>query len=120
VLVVDDSRDGAESLALLLRLKGHDVRVAHDGLAALEAARANRPDLAILDIGMPGMDGYELAQRLREEPGLAKLVLVALTGWGQAEDRRRSQEAGFNHHLTKPADPAALERLLGEAKRVGA
>jgi PAS domain S-box-containing protein len=120
VLVVDDSRDGAESLALLLRLKGHDVRVAHDGLAALEAAQASPPDLAILDIGMPGMDGYELARRLRQKPGLGKLVLVALTGWGQAEDRRRSQEAGFNQHLTKPADPAALDRLLGEAKRVRA
>ena len=90
LLVVDDNEDAAESLAMLLRLQGHDVRVAHDGVTALEAADYFLPALIFLDIGMPGMDGYEVARRLRKMPALQNTVLAALTGWGQAEDRRRS------------------------------
>jgi signal transduction histidine kinase/CheY-like chemotaxis protein len=111
-LVVDDNVDAAESLALLLRLEGHDVRVAHDGPAALAAVEAEPPDLVFLDIGMPVMNGYDVARRLRQQPGLENLVLVAMTGWGQEEDRRRSQEAGFDHHLIKPVEPEALHKLL--------
>ena len=117
VLIVDDNEDAAHSLALLLRLIGQDVRTAHDGPAALEVVRDFQPDIAFLDIGLPGMNGYELAKRLRQEPGGDKVFLVALTGWGQEEDRRRSREAGFDHHLTKPADPAALEPLLSQSRK---
>jgi PAS domain S-box-containing protein len=112
ILVVDDNVDAAESLALLLRMEGHDVRVAHDGPAALAAVEAEPPDLVFLDIGMPVMNGYDVARRLRQRPGLGRLVLVAMTGWGQEEDRRRSQEAGFDHHLVKPVEPEALHKLL--------
>lgn len=113
VLVVDDNLDSAESLSLLLELMGHEVRTAHDGEQALAEADAFRPDLVLMDIGMPRMDGYEAARRLREAEWAASIILVALTGWGQDEDRRRSEAAGFNHHLIKPVDPAALEALLG-------
>ncbi len=112
LLVVDDNQDAAISLATLLRLQGHDVRVAHDGAAALEAAQTLRPALIFLDLGMPRMDGYEVARRIRTTPGLEGTVLAALTGWGQQEDRRRTAEAGFDHHLVKPPEPKALERLL--------
>jgi signal transduction histidine kinase len=116
VLVVDDNVDAAQSLAMLLRILGQDVRTAHNGRSALEAARASMPEIAILDIGLPGMDGHELARRLRDEPGGAAVVIIALTGWGQDVDRRRSAEAGFDHHLTKPADPEALRKLLSQAR----
>ncbi len=112
ILVVDDNRDAAESLAMLLRLDGHEVRVAHNGSAALEIAPVYLPEMAFLDIGMPGMDGYQLARLLRMLPGLDKVRLAALTGWGQLEDRRRSKEAGFEHHLVKPLEPAALDEIL--------
>jgi CheY-like chemotaxis protein len=112
ILVVDDNVDAAESLALVLRMEGHEVRVAHDGPAALAAVEAEPPDLVFLDIGMPVMNGYDVAQRLRQRPGLENLVLVAMTGWGQEEDRRRSQEAGFDHHLVKPVEPETLHKLL--------
>jgi CheY-like chemotaxis protein len=115
VLVVDDNRDAARSLATLLRIMGHDVRTAHNGQSALEAARASMPEIAILDIGLPGMDGHELARRMRDEPGGAAVLIIALTGWGQDVDRRRSAEAGFDHHLTKPADAEALRKLLSQA-----
>jgi PAS domain S-box-containing protein len=118
LLVVDDNEDSANSLAMMLRLNGHEVRVAFSGVAALEMTKVYTPDMVFLDIGMPGMDGYEVARRMRQQPGLQNIVLVALTGWGQQEDRRRTAEAGFNHHLVKPLDPDALERLLVEAKRV--
>ncbi len=114
LLVVDDNRDAADSLATLLRLQGHDVRVVHDGVAALEAAKRFRPALIFLDLGMPRMDGYEVARRIRTTPGLEGTVLAALTGWGQQEDRRRTAEAGFDHHLVKPPEPKALERLLSD------
>jgi CheY-like chemotaxis protein/two-component sensor histidine kinase len=112
LLVVDDNEDAAHSLAMLLRLQGHEVRVAHDGPSALEVATSYLPDLVFLDIGMPGMDGYDVARRLRKTPGLEKTVLAALTGWGQQEDRRRTAEAGFNHHLVKPPEPKVLDELL--------
>ena len=115
ILVVDDNRDGAESLALLLRAGGHAVRTAHDGAEALEAARAFRPQIVFLDIGLPGMDGYEAARRLRQEPGMEKGLLVALTGYGQEEDRRKALEAGFNVHLVKPADINTLQNIVARA-----
>ncbi len=117
LLVVDDNRDAADSLATLLRLHGHEVRVAHSGQAALEVTQAFNPDLIFLDIGMPGMDGYEVARRVRATPGLEGVVLAALTGWGQQEDRRRTAEAGFDHHLVKPPDPKVVEGVLAELKR---
>jgi PAS domain S-box-containing protein len=112
LLVVDDNRDAANTLALLLKLKGHTVRVAHDGQTALEIAASDRPDLIFLDIGMPGMDGYEVARRLRLDPDLRHIRLAALTGWGQAEDRRRSAESGFHHHLVKPPAAAEIDAVL--------
>ena len=112
VLVVDDNTDAAESLAALLAIGGHETRLAHDGLQAVEAARAFQPDVVFLDIGMPELDGHETARRIREQPWGKDMVLVALTGWGQIEDRRRSKEAGFNHHLVKPADPAVVAKLI--------
>ena len=117
VLIVDDNQDAADSLAILLRLQGHEVRVALSGAAALETTNAYVPDMVFLDIGMPGMDGYEVAHRLRQQPGLENVVLVALTGWGQQENRRRTAEAGFNHHLVKPPEPKAVENLLADLKR---
>jgi CheY-like chemotaxis protein len=112
VLVVDDSRDAAESLALVLRLQGHEARVALDGPEALDALDAFRPDAVLLDVGLPGMDGYEVARHIRQRPAFGRTTLVAVTGYGREEDRRRAAEAGFDHHLTKPADPAVLDRLL--------
>ncbi|WP_437662404.1 ATP-binding protein [Sorangium sp. So ce1182] len=112
VLVVDDNVDGAESLALLLRMSGHRTRAVHTGPEALTAARELGADVVFLDIGLPGMDGYEVARRLRADPGFAGLVLVALTGWGTEDDRRRAREAGFDHHLTKPVDAAEVRRLV--------
>jgi PAS domain S-box-containing protein len=115
ILVVDDNRDAADSLAELLRMVGHDVLLAHDGAQALEVAAANHPDTVLLDIGLPGMDGYEVARRLRERPDLARAHLIALTGYGQASDRRATSEAGFEAHLVKPVDFMELERLLAQA-----
>jgi PAS domain S-box-containing protein len=112
ILVVDDNWDAAQSLGMLLKIMGHEVRTAYDGAGGLEVVRTFRPDVALLDIGMPGMNGYELARRLRAQDDLRGMILVAVTGWGQEEDRLRSREAGFDLHLTKPADLAALEGLL--------
>jgi two-component system CheB/CheR fusion protein len=112
ILVVDDNIDAAESLACLLRLDGHDVQIAFEGHAAIAKAKEFQPEFAFLDIGMPAMDGYAVAARLREEKGAGNIFLVALTGWGQESDRRRSQEAGFDLHLVKPVDPDALRKIL--------
>jgi PAS domain S-box-containing protein len=112
ILIVDDNVDAVRSLALFLEMSGHEVRAAHNGPAALELAQTYQPDVVLLDIGMPGMDGYEVARRLRQAPGQEKVLLVALTGYGQEEDRRRSREATINHHLVKPTDPEALQALL--------
>jgi CheY-like chemotaxis protein len=112
VLIVDDNRDSAESVALLLKLLGADIHMTHDGPSALAAIDSFRPEVILMDIGLPGMDGYEVARRIRQRSELDHLTLIAITGWGQEDDRRRSREAGFQHHLVKPADPAALQALL--------
>jgi signal transduction histidine kinase/DNA-binding response OmpR family regulator len=112
ILVVDDNVDAADTLSALLEMGGHTTRVANDGYQAIEAAAAFQPQVVFLDIGLPGMNGYEVARKLRETPGMERGVLVALTGWGTREDRQRSTAAGFDHHLTKPADMNAVETLL--------
>jgi CheY-like chemotaxis protein len=112
ILVADDNQDAANTLAMLLRLAGHEVRTAHGGEAALSIARTFEPEIALLDIGMPDLNGYEVARRLRSTDRGKDLELIALTGWGQDEDKRRAQEAGFDHHLTKPVDPQRLDALL--------
>jgi CheY-like chemotaxis protein len=116
ILVVDDNVDAAESLAVLLRLEGHEVRVACDGPAALAAAQADPPEMMVLDLGMPEMDGFEVAQRLRGLPATRGTLLVALTGWAQEEDRRRCYEAGFDGHLSKPVEWEALRQFLAHPK----
>jgi len=113
VLVVDDSEDIAESLGRVLSLKGHEVHLAHDGEKAFALAGSLRPDIAVLDIGLPGMNGYELARAIRKQPWGRAITLIAVTGWGQLNDRRRSSEAGFNHHLVKPVEPTTLLQLIG-------
>ena len=112
VLIADDNRDAARLLAVLLRAMGQEVRVAHDGVEALEQAAATRPDLVLMDLGMPRLSGYDAARRLRAEPWGHDLLLVALTGWGQESDRQRSREAGFDHHLVKPVSAETLQQLL--------
>jgi CheY-like chemotaxis protein len=115
VLIVDDNADAAQTMQLLLKSLGHDVRVANDGGEALEAAAEFRPDIVLLDIGMPGMDGYEVARRLRTlKAGDPRPRIVAVTGWGQDLDRQQSREAGFDVHLVKPVDVAQLESILAE------
>ena len=117
ILIVDDNRDAADSLAMLLSLDGHDVHVSYTGRAALEAVREWRPSIVVLDLGLPDLNGFEVARRLRSDESLGPVRLIALTGWGQADDRRRTLEAGFDHHLTKPVDPDQLNRLLQGVER---
>jgi two-component system CheB/CheR fusion protein len=112
VLVVDDNKDEAVSLGLMLRMMGYAIELAHDGVEALEKAAAFRPDAVLLDIGLPRLNGYAVASQLRRQPQGERRLLIAMTGWGQEEDRRRSSAAGFDHHLVKPADPAVLAELL--------
>ncbi len=112
ILVADDNLDSAESMAIALRLMGHDVLTAHDGVAAVEAAERDRPDVVLLDLGMPRMNGYDACRRIRELDGGGKILVIAQTGWGQEEDQSRTREAGFDGHLTKPADFEVLEKLL--------
>ena len=112
ILVVDDNRDSASTLAILLRLMGNVTKTANDGVEAVEAASDFRPDVVLLDIGLPILDGYEACRRIRQQPGGAEMVMVAVTGWGQGEDRARSSEAGFDHHLVKPVDQATLAEIL--------
>ena len=119
VLVVDDNRDSADSMGMLLEILGAEVRIAHDGAAALEEVRKFAPAVVLLDIGMPGMCGYEVARRLREDPAAKAITIVALTGWGQNEDRRRSREAGFDYHLVKPADLGTLQSILSMKEAEG-
>jgi CheY-like chemotaxis protein len=111
-LVVDDNRDAAESMSMLLQMWGHDVAFAYDGPSALETAEQWQPEAVFLDIGLPGMDGYEVAERLRELPHAKGAVLIAITGYGQDDDRLRSQRAGIDHHLVKPVAPDALRSLI--------
>jgi CheY-like chemotaxis protein len=113
ILLADDNRDAAESLAIILRLEGHEVELAHDGESALRAFADRRPDVALLDIGMPKANGYEVARRIRAEPGGAGVLLIAITGWAQDADKAQSRDAGFDHHLAKPIEPDALIQLLG-------
>jgi CheY-like chemotaxis protein len=117
VLIVDDSRDNAETMAVLLRMSGHDVELAFDGEQALEVAERFRPELVLLDLGMPRIDGLETCRRLRARAWAKDIMIVALTGLGQREDRRRTAEAGFNDHLLKPVGYAVLQRLLHDLHR---
>ena len=110
--VVDDNKDAARMLGMVVRMLGNEVRTAGDGQEALEVAAEFLPELVIMDIGMPVMNGYEAAKIFRQKPWGQSMVIVALTGWGQDEDRNRTREAGFDYHLVKPVDPAALQKLL--------
>ncbi|HXT04534.1 MAG TPA: ATP-binding protein, partial [Casimicrobiaceae bacterium] len=112
ILIVDDNRDSADSMATMLNLNGHEIETAVDGLAALDAAGSFRPDVILLDIGLPKLNGYDVVRRIRAEPWGKRIVLIAVTGWGRDEDRERSREAGFDHHLVKPVNLAALTKLL--------
>ena len=116
ILVVDDNRDSAESLAMLLKLTGHETHTAYDGLEAVAAAATVLPDMVLLDIGLPKLNGYDACRKIRQQPWGKGMVLIALTGWGQDEDRRKSQEAGFDGHLVKPVDHATLTKLLAELR----
>ena len=121
ILLCDDNVDGANTMALWLRIDGHDVRVVHNGPAALEAARAWPPEAVLLDIGLPGkMDGFETARRLRGDLGLTEPLLVAVTGRSHDEDRQHSQDAGFDLHLVKPVEPEVLQEALAKARPSGA
>jgi CheY-like chemotaxis protein/two-component sensor histidine kinase len=119
ILVADDNYDAAQSLALMLGMDGHEVRTASDGLEALRVADEFRPQLVLLDIGMPKLDGYETARKLRERPWSKSTLLFALTGWGQEEDRERARQAGFDRHLVKPVDPDTLSELLNQTLSAG-
>ena len=112
VLVVDDNVDAAHSLSMLLKIAGHDVHLAYDGPSALEAALTVRPDVVLLDIGLPGLTGHEVARRIREHATLKNIVLIAMTGYGQEADQQSSRNAGFDYHLVKPADFAQVQRVL--------
>jgi CheY-like chemotaxis protein len=116
ILVVDDNHDSALSLAMMLSIMGHETRTAHDGESAVATAESFLPDVVLLDIGLPKLNGYEVAQRIRENTWGQSMFLIAVTGWGQEEDRQRSSEVGLNVHMVKPVEPAALERLLSELR----
>jgi len=120
ILVADDNVDAADTLAELLRASGHDVHTEYDGVAAIRAARSHRPDVVLLDIGLPKLNGYDTAREIRAIDPQNPVVLVAVTGWGQDEDRRRSRQAGFDHHLVKPLDPELLDRVLASVVRKAA
>jgi CheY-like chemotaxis protein len=112
ILVADDNHDAGETLAMLLRLDGHEVHVANDGLQALEMFGRVQPDVAILDIGMPGLSGHEVARRIRDQRSERAVTLIAITGWGQKADKDRAAASGFDHHFTKPVEPTVLSALL--------
>jgi CheY-like chemotaxis protein len=114
VLIVDDNEDAAEMLSTVLRLGGHEVHAVHDGLAAVDAARSFRPEVILLDIGLPKLNGYEVAKQIRAQQGDHKIAIVALTGWGQDADRRRAADAGCDTHWVKPVDEETLERYLAD------
>jgi CheY-like chemotaxis protein len=114
ILIVDDNRDAARTLTALLKIKGHETRTAFDGQQGIELAEEFRPDVVLLDIGLPKLNGYEVCQRLRKREWGMQMVMIAVTGWGQDEDRRRSRDAGFNYHLTKPVMFQDLMRVLSE------
>lgn len=112
ILIIDDNTDASEALALLLTGEGHEVQTCSDGVQGIDAAATFRPDVVLLDIGLPGMDGYEVARRLRASDVARQALLIAVTGYGQPSDRRRSAEAGFSYHMVKPVEPAALIQIL--------
>ena len=112
IVVADDNEDSAQSFAMLLSFSGHEVRIAHDGEQALDTMRNFRPDVAFLDIGMPLLSGYEVAEAVRAEPWGRAMKLIAVTGWGQPDDKQRARTAGFDQHLVKPIDPSDVDRLL--------
>ena len=114
ILAVDDNVDSALALSRLLKISGHDVHTAHDGVAALVQAGELAPEVVLLDIGLPGMDGYEVARRLRADPSSRRVQIIAISGYGQDQDRVRSREAGFDHHLVKPVDVDALLGLIAQ------
>ena len=114
VLVVDDNQDAADSLAMLLGVRGEEVRIAYDGAKALEVERDFKPDVVLLDIGLPAISGYDVAERIRDKRG-DKVLIVAITGWGQEKDLRRAEDAGIDHHFTKPVDFEALVALIERA-----
>ncbi|MBA2542962.1 MAG: response regulator, partial [Deltaproteobacteria bacterium] len=115
ILIVDDNVDAAELLSMLLETDGSEIRIAHTGLAALDLAAELRPHVVLLDLGLPGIDGYEVARRLRADSSLTQPLLVAVTGWGTEEDRRKTKDAGFDQHLVKPVDHARLAQLIASA-----
>jgi CheY-like chemotaxis protein len=112
ILIVDDNRDGADSLGMLLRIMGNDIRTAYDGQEGVDVAGEFQPEVILFDIGMPKLNGYEACRSIREQSWGKGVVLIAVTGWGQDDDRRRSHEAGFDHHMVKPVDPKALMEML--------
>jgi CheY-like chemotaxis protein len=112
IVIADDNEDSAQSFAMLLSFSGHEVKIAHDGAEALDAVRSFRPDVVFLDIGMPVLTGYEVAQAVRAEPWGSEVTLIAVTGWGQPDDKQRAHTAGFDRHLVKPIDPDEVDRLL--------
>lgn len=119
ILVVDDNHDSALSLAMMLSIMGHETRTANDGESAVTAAENFLPEVVLLDIGLPKLNGYEVAQRIREQSWGTSMFLIAVTGWGQEEDRQRSSEVGLNVHMVKPVEPAALEKLLAGLSQNG-
>jgi CheY-like chemotaxis protein len=114
ILVVDDNRDAVESMATMLRLLGSEVHTAHDGIEAVEKAEAVRPDVVLMDVGMPRLNGYEATRRIRAQSWGGRMIVIAVTGWGQESDRRKSREAGCDHHLVKPVDSMQLQQLIAE------
>ena len=117
VVVADDNKAAAGMMALILKMQGHEVQVCNDGVAAVEEAERFRPEVILMDIGMPNLDGYAAARKIRSETWGQDMMLVALTGWGQEEDRQKTRDAGFDHHLVKPANPADIQRILASAKK---
>jgi CheY-like chemotaxis protein len=115
ILVTDDNRDAANSMAMLLKLGGHQVDTAYNGIEAVQKAEANRPDVILLDLGMPGKNGYEVCRSIRQAPWGKGIRIVALTGWGQEQDRQKTRDAGFDHHLVKPVTAGALNDALASA-----
>jgi CheY-like chemotaxis protein len=116
VLVIEDNRDAREMFRVMLELAGHEVLEAEEGVSGLELLKATRPDIAVIDVGLPGLNGYEIARRFRAEPDADGVMLVALTGYGTPEARERSRQAGFDHHLIKPVDPDTLRELMRPAE----
>jgi CheY-like chemotaxis protein len=120
ILIVEDNHDSAISLKMLLEALGHVVTVVHDGEGAIDAAAAGRPDVILMDIGLPGLSGYDAARRIRTDCKDTPMLIIALTGWGQEQDRKRSVDAGIDHHLVKPLDLDKLRRILASAPPPGA